>query len=323
MVEPDAAEHAPVELVRHVVPPPPRQVREQIDRLAAHPIFARSAASLKLLRFFASTMLSAGGKPVSQRVVADVLLGLTEEFRPTENPLVRMQVGRLRKKLQEYYAGEGARDPIVVSLPKGRYCLAAEWRAAAEPDLDPLHATGSAASHSAIGSLADGIDPGAANRPPARPVVLISELDGPGLGPDFELLPECTTTLLVPNLLGNGRFWAIGPLSRQRAEDEGVGYETACVRFHADYLLLGQLALEGTHLSVALQMVPRLGIEPVWTAWCSEDLAALPERFPDGGPGAGSRSAAGFGPRVALVGQILAGRITVALCDAIHPAGEG
>jgi hypothetical protein len=37
--------------------------------------------------------------------------------------LVRVQAGRLRAKLSEYYATEGGEDPIIVELPKGSYTL--------------------------------------------------------------------------------------------------------------------------------------------------------------------------------------------------------
>ena len=44
-----------------------------------------------------------------------------------------MQAGRLRLKLAEYYASEGAADPIVVKIPKGSYHLTFEARPV-EPD---------------------------------------------------------------------------------------------------------------------------------------------------------------------------------------------
>ena len=43
--------------------------------------------------------------------------------------MVRVQAGRLRVKLSEFYAGDGAEDPIVVELPKGTYVLAFHHRA--------------------------------------------------------------------------------------------------------------------------------------------------------------------------------------------------
>src|SRR2546430_15834439 len=37
--------------------------------------------------------------------------------------MVRVQAGRLRAKLAEYYGSEGAEDSILVEMPKGNYVL--------------------------------------------------------------------------------------------------------------------------------------------------------------------------------------------------------
>jgi hypothetical protein len=56
----------------------------------------------------------------------------------TLDSMVRVQAGRLRTKLAEYYASEGARDTIGVELPKGSYLLTFHSRT---PNL-PNHAPG-------------------------------------------------------------------------------------------------------------------------------------------------------------------------------------
>ena len=52
--------------------------------------------------------------------------------RPTirRDSTVRIQVGRLRQKLTEYYAVEGADDPVIVDLPKGHFKVTGEARPA-------------------------------------------------------------------------------------------------------------------------------------------------------------------------------------------------
>src|SRR4029077_13451757 len=45
-------------------------------------------------------------------------------FDPQSDSTVRVQAGRLRLKLAEYYSHEGPNDPVVVELLKGSYALA-------------------------------------------------------------------------------------------------------------------------------------------------------------------------------------------------------
>ena len=47
------------------------------------------------------------------------MLGRSAGFDPQNDSTVRVQAGRLRVKLEEYYSHEGADDAIVVELPKG------------------------------------------------------------------------------------------------------------------------------------------------------------------------------------------------------------
>jgi len=56
--------------------------------------------------------------------------------------MVRVQAGRLRAKLAEYYSANGTDDSIVVELPKGTYVLAFHHRAhGARPHLSPPNET--------------------------------------------------------------------------------------------------------------------------------------------------------------------------------------
>ncbi|HWB84340.1 MAG TPA: hypothetical protein VG675_09385 [Bryobacteraceae bacterium] len=60
---------------------------------------------------------------LKEYIVALDALGKPSTYDPRHDSVVRLQVGRLRVKLGEYYQSEGAADPIVVSLPKGGFKL--------------------------------------------------------------------------------------------------------------------------------------------------------------------------------------------------------
>src|SRR5690606_33811963 len=56
-----------------------------------------------------------------------------ESFDAQNDPLVRVEAGRLRRRLAEYYADEGARDPIRIELPRGGYSAVFRSTAVHEP----------------------------------------------------------------------------------------------------------------------------------------------------------------------------------------------
>lgn len=76
-----------------------------------------------LLRFLAADAEAAGDRsPTARQIAAAVLPAADPDSRSTM-AAVRMQAGRLRKLLEEYYAGEGAGDAIRIELPPRDYGL--------------------------------------------------------------------------------------------------------------------------------------------------------------------------------------------------------
>jgi hypothetical protein len=61
--------------------------------------------------------------------------------------MVRVQAGRLRGKLAEYYGANGTEDPVIIDLPKGTYVVAFHHRVkAAKPHLNTAEANPQAAA---------------------------------------------------------------------------------------------------------------------------------------------------------------------------------
>ena len=65
---------------------------------------------------------------IKEYTVAVEALGKGAGFDPQQSSSVRTLAGRVRKGLADYYADEGGRDRLVISLPKGRYAPAYETR---------------------------------------------------------------------------------------------------------------------------------------------------------------------------------------------------
>jgi hypothetical protein len=95
----------------------------QIDRLVSDPLLCGSEALCKLLQYLAHHTLHSPADHLKEYQIATEVLGRLSDFDPQSDSCVRVQVGRLRTKLAEYYSSVGARDPILVDLPKGRYAL--------------------------------------------------------------------------------------------------------------------------------------------------------------------------------------------------------
>src|SRR6266481_9089596 len=109
---------------RTVVPVTERaQNLTQIDKLLGSHTLHGSESLCKLLRYLANHSLEHPGLSPKEYQIATEVFGRQKDFDPHLDSMVRVQAGRLRAKLAEYYASEGAEDSILVEMPKGNYVL--------------------------------------------------------------------------------------------------------------------------------------------------------------------------------------------------------
>jgi len=105
------------------------QCFQQIERLTKSHSLHSSESLCKLLRYLAEHSLDHPGIALKEYQIATEVLGRPAGFDPQSDSTVRVQAGRLRVKLAEYYGHEGTDDPILVEIPKGSYALTFHLRA--------------------------------------------------------------------------------------------------------------------------------------------------------------------------------------------------
>jgi hypothetical protein len=95
----------------------------QIDRILRSETFRSAEALRKLLRFLADRLAAGDADQLKEYSVGIDGLGKPADYDPRQDSTVRIQVGRLRHKLAEFYRSEGLNDPYVVEIPKGHFKL--------------------------------------------------------------------------------------------------------------------------------------------------------------------------------------------------------
>ena len=94
-------------------------IEEQLQRILNAKLFAASRRSQDFLRYVVEGSL-AGSFPKEYAIAVDVFeRGV--DYDPSVDATVRVEAGRLRSRLREYYETEGKFDPVCISIPKGSY----------------------------------------------------------------------------------------------------------------------------------------------------------------------------------------------------------
>src|SRR5690606_8303011 len=79
-----------------------------------------------LLEYLVAAELDGSGDRPDQRRIAIDVFGRDSRFDPTRDAIGRVEVGRLRSKLREYYATAGRGDDLRVEVPTGQYRIRIE-----------------------------------------------------------------------------------------------------------------------------------------------------------------------------------------------------
>lgn len=101
--------------------PSSAEVRAQLVRILGSQCFGQAARSSKFLQHVVEQTLAGQSERLKGYSIAIEVFGRPPDFDAQTDPLVRVEAGRLRRRLAEYYGAEGQGDPVVIGLPRGGY----------------------------------------------------------------------------------------------------------------------------------------------------------------------------------------------------------
>ena len=101
--------------------PDPAGIREQLERILASDLFASAGRHSRMLRYLVDRTLAGEGDQLKEYVLGTEVFDRPDSYDPRLDSIVRVEVRRLRSRLEDYYRGPGAADPVVVTIPRGSY----------------------------------------------------------------------------------------------------------------------------------------------------------------------------------------------------------
>jgi len=95
--------------------------RAELQAVLHSPVFARSPALSHLLSYLCEKTFAGETDQIKEYSVALDVFDRQDSFDQDTDSIVRVQANRLRKRLSEYYAREGARHALHITIPVGQY----------------------------------------------------------------------------------------------------------------------------------------------------------------------------------------------------------
>jgi TolB-like protein len=99
----------------------PEAIRAELQRILASDLFLNAQRPSQFLRFIVETTLAGNEAQIKEYLLGVEVFGRPQTYDPKDDPVVRIEAGRLRKKLGEYYTGPGRNDSVIIDVPRGGY----------------------------------------------------------------------------------------------------------------------------------------------------------------------------------------------------------
>lgn len=256
------------------VQPSADAIRTQLERILASAQFAGSARMGRFLRYVVERSLAGEADRLKEYVVGIEVFDRGGGYDPRVDSIVRVEAGRLRAKLDEYYYTTGAGDAVRIGLRKGGYAPFFEQRGIviAQPPAPGVAAppvpakqlralagvalAGIVALLVAVAVLWD-LDRAeeAPVQLPAGPVVAVLPLVPYSGDASAAALGERLTERVTAELVRGGGLNVVPSVRTARFNDPRAIPEDVGRQLGAQYLLRGRVSEEGRELRAELVLM--------------------------------------------------------------------
>jgi adenylate cyclase len=275
-------------------------IREQLERVISSPEFPGVGRAAAFLRYVVSETLEDRGNRIKAYSIAIEVFGRDAGFTQ-DDPVVRIEAGRLRRSLERYYLVAGQHDPVRIDIPKGGYIPTFTWSCPASVDTGDEEAGETSPSEvssrrwwrarrvllpgaAALAAVAISLywigtrSPApslerVASLSPDRPALVVAPFTNLGEGPEAQLYTAGLTEELMTIL---PRFKEIKVFGRETSKSlpADVGASEIRTEFGARYLLAGGVRISGKRLRVTARLLDTSDGEILWSQNYDNDLAS-------------------------------------------------
>ncbi|MEK1889269.1 MAG: adenylate cyclase [Phyllobacterium sp.] len=262
--------------------------------MIASPEFPNAGHAHAFLRYVVEETLAGRAERIKGYSIAIEVFNRDEGFNQ-DDPVVRIEAGRLRRTLERYYLIAGQNDPVRIDMPKGKYLPHFAWNessvAAERPTVAipfeqkrPLLARASALVPWAL-AVALGLatlsfwlftQPASDARlsqtsGPNEPTLVVAPFANLGEGPEANLYTLGLTEELLTAL---PRFKELKVFGRETSESLPTGVDASHIRgkLGARYLLAGGVRVSDNRVRVTARLLDTATDAILWSETYDDDL---------------------------------------------------
>jgi TolB-like protein/tetratricopeptide (TPR) repeat protein len=270
---------------------PPDEVREQVERILRHKGFVHAGKLSRLLRFTVEKGIQGHGGELKEYVLGVSVFERNAAFDPRLDSIVRVQMGKLRARLKEYYETDGRDDPISVEYFVGRYAPVITRRSpeAPPPEASPpqpvargrrwrLRAVLACAVLLAAGAAFYAVwRPKAKPDPGARPSVAVLPFVNLDRNAEGDYLSDGITEQLIHSLAASDHLSVVARTSVFHFKGKTEDIRKIGAELNVRTLVEGSVQRQGERIRVSAQLIDAASGYQMWSATYDREVKGILE----------------------------------------------
>jgi len=242
-------------------------IRAGLDKALTCRCFAQAERQQRFLKYVVNETLAGHDDRLKGYSIGVEVFDRPPDFDPAIDAIVRVEAGRLRAKLREYYAGEGRSDPVHIDLPKGAYAPVIQLRAATTTEIPstPLPKMRSAAQ----GDSAD------AESHAEKPSIAVLPFASMSSDPEQEYFADGMTEDLITDLSQISDLFVIARHSAFAYKGAAKRVQDIGQELGVRYLLEGSVRRSAERVRITAQLIDARSGEHLWSQRYDRNLQEI------------------------------------------------
>ncbi|MBI1732929.1 MAG: tetratricopeptide repeat protein [Gammaproteobacteria bacterium] len=223
-----------------------------MDKILASDGFRRAERQCRFLRYIVEHRLAGTTDRLKGYTIGLDVFDREPSFDPNLDSIVRVEAGRLRTKLREYYQGSGRDDAIYIDLARGSYAPSIS-RMAARAEVAEKRGKRAAVR----GSIA---------------VLPFRNLSG---DPEQEYFSDGLTDTVITTLAGNRHLKVISLTSTMRYKKAECSVPDIADDLNVAHIVEGTVVRDGSRVRVSAQLIEAATDHHVWAEVFERDMTGV------------------------------------------------
>lgn len=226
-----------------------RAIKSSLSNILASDLFRQSERQSRFLEHIVDNTLAGQHKNLNQFSIGIDVFDRDAGFDPTIDSIVRVEAGRLRSKLREYYAGEGKDAAVVIDMPKGKYAVDFSIREKSSQDVQEE-----------------------TQSKKAKPVIAVLPFVNSSEDTDQEYFADGISEDIITDL---SRFPGLSVIARHSSfsfKGRDIELQEIVRQLAADYILEGSVRKAGNKVRISAQLFNADNNQQLWAERYDHDL---------------------------------------------------